>query len=191
MLFSRSSKSDPNRGYLGVEHDPEAGNDGIRILRVLPGTPAEIAGLKPGDHLLEIDKVRIAAGESIAGRIGSLAPGTKVELSVRRGEDIIAMSAVLTLPFAALREMLEDASFDNERMAILRAAASDRRFTAAELKGVCETFSFDESREEAAKLALPRLVDPQNAYQILATFSFSSGKENVGRKIEEVLKSRK
>ncbi|HVE38709.1 MAG TPA: DUF4476 domain-containing protein [Planctomycetota bacterium] len=190
-LFSRREKGDPNRGYLGVQHESVAGADGIRVLQVVPGTPAERAGLKPGDRIIDVDGVAIARGDSFADRIASLKPGTRVDLSVRRGDDLLHLTTVLMLPFAPLLEMLEDASFDSERISILKAAGCDRPFTAAELKEICETFSFDASREEAAALALPHLVDLQNAYQILQTFSFASGKESMSRKIEGLLKSKK
>jgi membrane-associated protease RseP (regulator of RpoE activity) len=190
ILFAKD-RSDPNRGYLGVQHETVAGEDGIRVLQVLPGTPAERAGLKPGDRILRVNGIEIARGDSFADRIASLKPGSTVELSIRRGDELVHLTTVLTMPFAPLREMLEDASFDNERISILKAAGVDRSFTASELKEICETFSFDATREEAATVALPHLVDPQNAYQILPTFSFSSGKESMSRKIEALVRSKK
>jgi hypothetical protein len=190
-IFSRMSKSDPNRGYLGVEHETASGVDGVRILRVLPGTPAERAGLQSGDRIVQIDGLPVTAGESLPDRIGSVKPGTKVELSVRRGDGVLHLTAVLAQPFRALREMFEDANRDSERISLLKALSPDHRFTASELKAICETFSFDTSREEAATMALPKLVDPDNAYQILSTFNFSTTKESMSRRIAELLQSKK
>ena len=190
MIFSSGDKSDPNRGYLGVEHEGAAGTDGIRLLRVLPGTPAERAGMKPGDRILRIDGVPLAPGESFADRIGALKPGTTVMLTLRRGDETIQATAVLTATFSSLLDLLEEAVNDEERLTVLETAGSERQFSSQELKKICETFVADPLRENAVVQVLPRVFDPQNAYQVLPTFISSSAKQSVSRKILEFTKSK-
>jgi membrane-associated protease RseP (regulator of RpoE activity) len=176
----------PNRGFLGVEHQAATAGEGIRILRVLPGTPAERAGLKAGDRIIQIDDVPVASGDSLANRIGSLEPGTKVELSVRRGDETLPITAVLTAPFSSLFETLQAQETDSSRLSVLLAAGSERRYTAAELRQICGTFSTDTQKIPAIKQALPYLTDPENAYQILNALVTGSAKAQVSRMIADL-----
>jgi membrane-associated protease RseP (regulator of RpoE activity) len=184
-------KDTANHGYLGIDHEPVAGTNVVRVVRVHPGTPAEQAGLKADDVISEVDGVSLALGSSLADRIGALKPGTNVTLTVSRLDGKHHLTAVLAQPFSVLLEALEDESLDSSRLAVFRAAGTERRYTAAELQQICEAFSFDSSREEAAMLALPHLIDLQNAYQILPAFSFGSSKETLSRRIADLMKSKK
>ncbi len=190
VIVAEAGKADPNKGYLGVEHEPVAGSDGIRILRVLPGTPAERAGLKPGDRIIQIDDVPVVPGESFADRIGSLKPGTSVEISLRRNNNTIRVTAVLAATFASLLELLGDCVGDGERITVLQTAGAGRRFTGEELKQVCETFNADREREEAVTQLLPQVVDPENAYQVRTTFHTLGSRDRVSRKILERIQSK-
>jgi len=64
-----------------------------KIGSVLPGSPAEIAGLKAGDEVLEIDGVRVSRWEELA-RIIHSSPGKRLKLSVMRGEDRVLIEVV-------------------------------------------------------------------------------------------------
>jgi hypothetical protein len=191
VLSPKSPRSDPNRGYLGIEHEAAAASGGIRVLRVLPGTPAERAGIKAGDCIIQFDGVPVAPGESVADRISERKPGTSVEIMLQRDGVTLQVTAVLTAPFASLLELLEDAITDAERLTLLETAGAERQFTSEELKQVCETFIADPARERAVAQVLPRVVDPQNAYQVLPTFIATYIKQNVSRKIADLVKSKK
>jgi hypothetical protein len=184
-----SDRENLDRGYLGIEHEATPG--GVRIVRVVPGTPAERAGLQATDVIIALDGASVGQHMDLADRIARLGSGSKVDLTVRRGGNSIVLTAVLTAPFSTLHALLEDASTDRERLTILKTAAADRAFTATELKSVCETFSSDMNREEAVTLALPQLLDPQNAYLVLPTFTSSIYKDNVSLKIVDRVKSKK
>jgi putative serine protease PepD len=82
------SSGSVEHGYLGVtvEPAPDAG-DGASIVEVHPGTPAEDAGLEPGDRVVAADGQPIDSPEELTGLIGSKEPGDEVELElVRDGE---------------------------------------------------------------------------------------------------------
>jgi S1-C subfamily serine protease len=56
-------------------------------VEVHPGTPAEDAGLQPGDRVVAADGQPIDSPEELTGLIGSKQPGDEVELElVRDGE---------------------------------------------------------------------------------------------------------
>jgi S1-C subfamily serine protease len=77
------------RGEVGgigvtVAGTPEQGR-GLRILNVLPGSPAAAAGIEPGDFLVRVK------GESVRNRREARMlmfgrAGTKVEVTVRKGK---------------------------------------------------------------------------------------------------------
>jgi hypothetical protein len=90
-----TSGADADRGWLGVmlgevppslaAHLPQA-EDGLMIVNVVEGSPAEQAGLQEHDIIVALD------GESVTGGVGDLAkaigdagPGTKIILDVLRG----------------------------------------------------------------------------------------------------------
>ena len=71
-----------SRGYLGVRPDPNAA-DG-RVLRVLPGTPAERAGIRAGDVIGKVDGVAVGSSDELTGAIGEHKAGASVTLEVSR-----------------------------------------------------------------------------------------------------------
>lgn len=178
--------SDIDRGYLGVEHGPLESSGCVTLLRVVPGSPAERAGLKAGDILMTLDGKPVHQLGSLADAIGSMKPGSQVTLGVSRGGKTVDVVAELSVPFAGLLAILEQQSLDEERLSVLKAAGSDRRYSARELTGICKTFDFDDGRMSAIEFALPNLQDPQNGYQILSTLEFSDAKKKAAEWIERI-----
>ncbi|MCX4246274.1 S1C family serine protease [Paraliomyxa miuraensis] len=81
------------RGWLGAGNQP--GARGATIGSVYEGTPAERAGLRPGDVIETLDGESVPDFESLRARVGSKSPGDEVELRVRRGDDMIELRATL------------------------------------------------------------------------------------------------
>ena len=187
-------KSELNRGYLGVELGPLDGMAGNPILRVVAGSPADRAGLKAGDVIMKMDGAAIyqllplgRPNEStymqgvpyLESYIASLKPGAKVSIQVRRGKETVNVVVELSASFESLLELLQDQSFDHERLAVLKAAGHDRRYSADELLKICQSFDFDDGRMKAIETALPVLQDPQNAFRILGALKFADAKSKV------------
>lgn len=75
------------RGVIGAQLHPRPTEDGyIRIARLIPGSPAEKAGVQSGDAILSIDgmSARNWGSEQVARMIRRGQPGTPVRLSFRR-----------------------------------------------------------------------------------------------------------
>ena len=78
-----------------IPEETPPGMWGARVERVLPGSPAEKAGLRVGDVILEVDGRRITPGRSLADLIARYRPGDEVRLTVRRGNETLQVTVRL------------------------------------------------------------------------------------------------
>jgi putative serine protease PepD len=70
--------------YLGVSL---AGEGNAEIMNVVDGSPADRAGLRVGDVVIEVDGRRITTGDALRSAIAAKQPGAQMRLTVRRGGD--------------------------------------------------------------------------------------------------------
>lgn len=72
--------------YSGVGVVLERIGDFVTVMSVFPGTPAEQAGIKPGDRIVQVDGEEVVGWpvEAVTPKIRG-EPGTKVKLTIRRG----------------------------------------------------------------------------------------------------------
>ena len=68
--------------FLGVM--TEKADEGARIAEVIPGSPAEKAGLKPGDIIIKLDNDKIAGPKELAEAVQKSAPGKEVKVFYKR-----------------------------------------------------------------------------------------------------------
>lgn len=61
------------------------GEDGVMVLSVGEGSPAEKAGIKAGDIVLNLGNHRIADADHLSFQAASVRPGTKVDITILRG----------------------------------------------------------------------------------------------------------
>ncbi len=88
------------RGYLGIRTEdvvPVVGGDveeqpGARILAVIPGEPAETAGLRAGDVVTAFDGHRVRSRRDLQFRIASAEPGQTVPVTVIRDGRTLEMT---------------------------------------------------------------------------------------------------
>ena len=62
---------------------------------VIPGSPAEKAGLRPRDVIVSIDGVELTAERSIGEEVSAHLPGDVLTLTVLRGDDTLTLKATL------------------------------------------------------------------------------------------------
>jgi serine protease Do len=58
------------------------GPGGVAVVQVNPGTPADKAGLEPGDVILQADGKAMSSSQALSGYIGSKKPGDILRLDV-------------------------------------------------------------------------------------------------------------
>jgi putative serine protease PepD len=85
---------------LGVETQTATSSDqqtaiGATIASVTPGSAADKAGIKAGDVVTKVNDRVIGQSEDLAATIRSFAPGTKVTLTVQRGNDTRTVNVTL------------------------------------------------------------------------------------------------
>lgn len=98
-VWTQAVSEVPAHNRLGAVFVPKAKNEVGLFCRLLPGTPADEAGLKDGDRLLSVDGKSFDKDESsVLVQLGSLfsqAPGTRVTIRVMRGESELTVAATL------------------------------------------------------------------------------------------------
>jgi hypothetical protein len=73
-----------------------AESDGqVRVVAVLPGSPAAQAGLQAGDQIRYVGDQRIRTAQGLAEEIGEYRPDSQVELSIRRDGEKKTLTARL------------------------------------------------------------------------------------------------
>lgn len=81
------------RAFLGLL--TEGGPAGLAIVEVVPGSPAALAGVRPGDTLLRIEDAAPRTHEALVALIAAWVPGRAVSLQVRRGGSLTSLRATL------------------------------------------------------------------------------------------------
>jgi predicted metalloprotease with PDZ domain len=82
--------------WLGVNMETLPVNR-VMIAAVTPGSPADRAGLGPGDVITAINDRRVAAPGDVTAAISSLHPGDSVRIEVQRGPLTYTARATLAL----------------------------------------------------------------------------------------------
>src|SRR5271155_515730 len=81
------------RGSIGIQFDAVenpainrvyGAGSGVTVAHVVPGSPADQAGLKTGDTITTVDGQKVSKGTELVAEIASRKPGSKVELGFLR-----------------------------------------------------------------------------------------------------------
>ncbi|MCR4412390.1 MAG: PDZ domain-containing protein, partial [Thermoguttaceae bacterium] len=92
VLDTLKSGREVEYGFLGIEprnltpEETSSGRQGIRVFRVVPGSPAHRQGIRPGDLVTRVNGVPIHDADGLVLHVGRLPAEAKVRLSVLRRE---------------------------------------------------------------------------------------------------------
>jgi membrane protease YdiL (CAAX protease family) len=87
-----------NGPRVGVQFTTDGGKETTRIQTIVPGSPAEQAGLKLGDVVEKVDAAATPSAKEFRDAILAGAAGTPRELTVRRGDEVLTMSVTPVIP---------------------------------------------------------------------------------------------
>jgi putative serine protease PepD len=73
------------RAYLGIQTADAPTGTGAIVEGVVPGGPADAAGLQVGDRVLSVGGRAVSQSADVAAAVSRLVPGRDVKLGVRRG----------------------------------------------------------------------------------------------------------
>lgn len=72
-----------DHGFLGIVYEPARGAP-PRVLKVYPGTPADVIGLRRGDLVLSVNGEQMDTPNELYETIFSARPGTRPTLTIQR-----------------------------------------------------------------------------------------------------------
>ncbi len=119
------------RAYLGImfpndqlsEEDRAKNNikegNGVFVMDVAKGSTAEDAGIQKGDFITKLDGVQLNSGAELMGKIGSLRPGDKIDITYAHNGSEKTVTSTLkgsSGTYASMQEQVIDqlgASFEN------------------------------------------------------------------------------
>lgn len=127
-----------SRGWLGLsidDVDPELadalnipGRNGARVMQVLPGAPAQKAGMKAGDIVLAISGKGVTGSADLRNRVAAERPGTRISLRVLRDGKELDVDVSLGKLGDASTETFETADGESNPIENLDGTYSNRRF---------------------------------------------------------------
>jgi hypothetical protein len=92
----KSDDSETGYGaYLGTLPDFVELERGVRLAGIQEGSPAEIAGLKEGDVIVELGGTKVENLEDLAVSLRNRKPGDRVDIMVLRGGSPLTLKAIL------------------------------------------------------------------------------------------------
>lgn len=112
------ASSAPASGWLGVSLGPQSSDpgtattvesEGVKVLGVVHGSPAQKAGLRARDLILSVDGKAVSTPKDVIGIVSSLPPGSSLSLNVsRRGQERLVTPSLVERPSdASLMKMYD------------------------------------------------------------------------------------
>ena len=84
QLISTGRVTKSVHAYLGIEVATGIDQPGVLVASVVPGGPADVAGLTRGDVIRKIDGTPIRSADELVTLLAGHKPGDKVRVAVRR-----------------------------------------------------------------------------------------------------------
>ena len=84
-----------DKAYLGVQGDFGYAGPGVKVQEVKPDSGAAAAGVRVGDVILRVNERPISGVLELRNSLTGVAPGARVSMAVRRGEEQLALDVLL------------------------------------------------------------------------------------------------
>ena len=114
--------------------------------------------------------------------------GANVSISIDVNETVVEeevtyKKAMSESEFKQLLSNVENESFADDQTSVVRIAANSKHFTIDQLVRLLESFSFSDDKINIVRIVYPRVVDKDNAHNLLGAFTYSDDK----KKLEQII----
>jgi len=83
-FFGKPNYETVPRGFVGLEFEEKGG--AVVVRKVFPGSPADKAGIKPGDQIESVKNVTVDDARDLARALAKAGVGQKLKVKVKRGD---------------------------------------------------------------------------------------------------------
>ena len=125
------------KGFMGVSlQELGSGNldvEGVRVTEVVPGSPAEAAGIQPGDIISLVEDRKVKGLEQLKSMVSSRRPGQKTRIGILRNDPQTGESKALELQLILGELDLSNTTFSSQylsRLGLRRLDTSTPRLAA-------------------------------------------------------------
>ena len=94
-------------------------------------------------------------------------------------QEDISSKAMDNSEFNNLLKNVHQESFDDDKLSVIRIAAKRKYFTINQLVSLINEFSFSDDKINCVRIVFPKVIDKDNAHNLLSAFTYSSDKEEV------------
>lgn len=129
LMTPQAAKARVERKAVGIGVSIQPQEDGLLIVNVFDGTPAQESGLMPGDLIMEADGKKLTATSTILGD-----EGTKVEIKVRKADGAVKSLSLTRRKFSNVRP--ETLVWTNSETAVLKIPTFDLSYNRAKVDGL-------------------------------------------------------
>ena len=92
---------------------------------------------------------------------------------------IPAKKAMSESEFNKFKNNVENESFGDDMLSVVRIGAKSKYFTTDQLVRLVDVFSFSDEKVETVRICWPKVVDQDNAHNLLGAFTYSDDKDKV------------
>ena len=89
------TSDDPARPHAALGVNTVDAAEGVKVVGVIPSSPAERCGLREGDVIRRVDKQRVRTPRGLTEEIRDFRPGDQVEITIRRDGQPLTVKATL------------------------------------------------------------------------------------------------
>lgn len=110
---------------------------------------------------------------------------TVIERKVEIVEEVDERIAMSSSEFQRLLKNVENESFADDQTSVVRIAAKSKYFLISQLITLLDVFSFSDDKINVVQIVYPRIVDKDNAHNLLGAFTYSDDKDRVEQIISQ------
>ncbi len=104
---------------------------------------------------------------------------SKLEYLTEQSYNVYSVYPMSDAEFHLLSRMIENESFESDKMKVIIASVPGKYFTIYQLTRLLEEFSFEDNRLKVVEIIYPAIVDRENSDLLFDYFTFSSSKEKL------------